>query len=169
MTDEARHDRNRARLQELHPVMRSRLARVLARLQAAGYRPRIQDAWRSPADQLIAFRLGHSHLRFGFHNATGPDGTPEALAADVLDDDAPLEPRRTFVLALAREARAEGLATGIAWGLPPAIRGALNMALSRGDPWEGKCGWDPTHCEWDGLTVRDVKAGVRPQTDERLA
>jgi hypothetical protein len=36
------------------------------RRPAQRLRPRIQDARRSPADQLKAFESGHSKLRYGF-------------------------------------------------------------------------------------------------------
>lgn len=167
MTEEARVVRNRQRMGELNPVFRHRLSTVIALMQRDGYRPRIQEAWRSPDVQLAAFHSGHSMLRFGFHNVTTADGRPDALAADVLDDDAPLEPRRTFVLALAKYARANGLDTGVDWGLPESIRAALNAAIAKSEPWEGKIGWDPLHVQWDGITIQQVMAGLRPVTDER--
>lgn len=169
MTEEARIDRNRSRMRDLNPVFRHRLSTVIALLQRDGYRPRIQDAWRSPEAQMEAFNSGHSLLTFGFHNTTTPDGLPDALAADVLDDDHPVDASRAFILALARYARANGLQTGIDWGLPASIRAALNHAIENGETWEGKLGWDCLHCEFAGLTVQQAKAGIRPATDERLA
>ena len=87
MTEPARRARNESRLQELFPTFRARIRRVIKRLEDNGLRPRIQDAHRSPEDQLAAFNAGHSKLKFGFHNVTAGDGTPEALAVDMLDDD----------------------------------------------------------------------------------
>lgn len=162
MTESSRIERNRSELQTCHPVFRAKLAMLLAVMQAAGYRPRIQVAWRSPDDQLVAFRTGHSHVTWGFHNATAPDGTPEALAADVLDDDHPLAPSRPFLIVMAREARALGLDTGIDWDLPSNVRLALNAAIEKGAMWEGKIGFDPTHVEISGLTVAQAHAGLRP-------
>lgn len=170
MTDDARDERNRTRLQEAHPAFRAALARVIARLQAQGYRPRIQQCWRSEADQLAAKRSGHSELAWGLHNATSPAGEPEALAADVLDDDAPLAPSLPYLFALARAARAEGLRTGIDWGLPAPIRASLQAAITQNIPWEnsvsgkpGPIGWDPQHVQWDGISIADAKAGARPE------
>lgn len=162
MTEEKRRARNRSELQTCHPVFRRRLSLVLATLEARGLRPRIQVAWRSPHDQMLAFESGHSHVTWGFHNATAQDGTPEALAADVLDDDAPLEPRREFLLALARTARNNGLNTGIDWDLPANVRTALNAAIIRGDVWEGKIGFDPCHVEWTGISIQQARTGERP-------
>ena len=162
MTDEARLDLNRRHLQQCHPAFRHRLSLVLARLQTLGERPRIQQAWRSPEEQMQAFTSGHSKLRWGFHNATSIEGIPEALAADVLDDDHPLNPSRAYLFALARESRAVGLSTGIDWGLPTAIKVALAKALVNDVAWEGKIGWDACHVEVTGVTVAQAKAGIRP-------
>ncbi len=167
MTDADRTDRNRERLTECHPAFRHRLAMVLAQLQSQGFRPRIQDAWRSPEDQLLAFQTGHSKLRWGFQ--TAPDGLPDALAADVLDDDAPLNPRLDFVFALAKEALLNGLTTGITWGLPPTIRKSLNYAILNEATWTGKIGWDACHVEVVGVSVQQAMAGVRPVSTETLA
>jgi hypothetical protein len=63
MNEQARQTRNAQKLLELYPTFRKRLAAVIADLESRGLRPRIQDAWRSPADQLIAFNTGHSKIR----------------------------------------------------------------------------------------------------------
>lgn len=162
MREASRVGVNRTRLQECHPAFRQRLALLLAILQADGYRPRLQQCWRSPEDQLAAFTSGHSKLQWGFHNATTPDGKPDALAADVLDDDHPLEPPKAYLLALARAARKVGLTTGITWGLPQNIRTALDAAIEQGTPWEGKTGWDPCHVETTGVSVQEARNGQRP-------
>ena len=55
-------------------------------MEKAGYRPRVQTAWRSVADQLDAYKRGTTRVQFGFHNMTGATGAKEALAADIWDD-----------------------------------------------------------------------------------
>ena len=162
MLEADRVARNRARLQECFPWFRTALALVLAELQADGFRPRIQCAWRSVADQEEAFRTGHSHVRFGFHNVTGAGGVPEALAADVLDDDHPLDISRAYVLALARAALKHGLTTGIDWDLPTNIRVVLNAAIASGADYVGKLGFDPMHIECTGITIPAARSGRRP-------
>lgn len=162
MTEIARIERNRDRLQECDGIFRHALARMLADLQAQGFRPRIQDAWRSPADEERAYVTGHSEVRRGFHSVTNPDGSPAALAADVLDDDRPLAPSRAYVLALTRTARAHGLQTGILWGLPAITRGQLDAALAAGTDWTGPVGWDVLHVEIAGLTIAEALAGKQP-------
>jgi hypothetical protein len=140
------------------------LALVIRDLERAGFRPRIQDAWRSPEDQLRAFQSGNSKLKFGYHNATGPGGEKEALAVDLLDDDAPIRPTRRYLLALAIAARDHNLSTGLAWDLPANLKRAIEDAIkSRNvDAPISKIGWDPCHLEITGISVADVKRGKRP-------
>ena len=126
-------------------------------------RPRIQDAWRSPDDQLKAFNSGHSKLRFGFHNVTGPNGEKQSLAVDLLDDDHPANEGSGYLLRLAAAAESHGLATGIRWGLPLALRDAIDAAVAARDfGARVKIGWDPAHVEATGLTPSDAKRGARP-------
>ncbi len=161
MTEADRLTRNVEKLAECDRGFRNRLATVIGQLQSQGYRPRIQEAWRSPAAQLAAFHAGHSHVPWGFHCATGPEGEPQALAADVLDDDFPENPRREYLLALTRTARNRGLTTGIDWGMLPPMKAALNAALATGAAWPHALGWDPTHVECTGITIAEAQAGKR--------
>lgn len=163
MKEPQRLERNRQRLAECHPAFRRRLARVIARLEDQGLRPRIQDAWRSPQKQLEAFESGHSKLKFGFHNCTGADGAKESLAVDLLDDDSPIAPSTRYLLMLAAAARANGLDTGVLWGLPAVLKAATDAAIGGGDfDAAVKVGWDPAHVEATGITVAEAKAGKRP-------
>ena len=163
MTESARRARNAQRLTELHSAFATRLLRVVEALEADGVRPRVQDAWRSPADQLAAFESGHSKLRFGFHNVTGPEGQPESLAVDLLDDNKPTALGRRYLLRLAAAAGEQGLTTGIRWGLPTPLHDAIDAAVAAKD-WSApvKLGWDPAHVEVTGITVAQARAGARP-------
>jgi hypothetical protein len=163
MTEPARLARNTQRQGELFPTFAMRLAAMIALLEAQGLRPRIQDAWRSPEDQRKAFESGHSKLLFGFHNVTGSAGQREALAVDLLDDDHPLNPRRPYLLKVAAAAEREQLVTGIRWGLPKALRAAIDEAIAE-ERWDAdvKIGWDPCHVEPTGITVAEARAGARP-------
>lgn len=125
MTEQAGKQRNAERLAELFPTFRAGLARVIADLGTMGEWPRIQDAWRSPADQLKAFNAGHSKLKFGFHNVTGPNGEKESLAVDLLDDNSPLEMGTKQLLKPAFASERNGLATGIRWGLPANVANVI--------------------------------------------
>jgi len=164
MNEQARKDRNTQKLLELYPTFRKRLAAVIADLESRGLRPRIQDAWRSPADQLLAFNSGHSKLKYGFHNVTGAKGEKESLAVDLLDDDFPLASRKSYLLNLADAAKKQGLNTGIRWGVPTALVKAIDDAI-KNKTWDAnvKIGWDPTHVEPIGITSTEAKAGKRPK------
>lgn len=163
MNETDRKQRNHDRLLELYPTFRARVGKVIELLETQGMRPRIQDAWRSQADQLKAFKNGHAKLKFGFHNVTAANGKPEALAVDLLDDDAPLSPGKNYLLHLAAAAQAAGLDTGIRWGVPKSLAAAIDAAIATQD-WDAnvKIGWDPTHVEPIDITVADAKAGKRP-------
>lgn len=163
MKEADRKMRNQTRLQELYPTFRLRVAQVIAALESSGIRPRIQDAWRSPADQKKAFDSGHSKLLYGFHNVTGQDGSPEALAVDLLDDDSPLNPGKSYLLQLAAASEKAGLVTGIRWGVPAKLVAAIDVAITAKN-WDAniKLGWDPTHLQPTDVTVAQAKANQRP-------
>ena len=163
MKEDARKARNAQRMIELFPTYAARLKRVIKRLEDAGLRPRIQDAWRSPEDQLKAYNSGNSKLKYGYHNVTGANGRKEALAVDLLDDDFPTNSRKSYLLQLAAAAAAEGLNTGIRWGVPDNLIGAIDQAIAAKN-WKANVhiGWDPTHTETTGVTVDQAENGKRP-------
>ncbi|WP_157050640.1 hypothetical protein [Herbaspirillum rhizosphaerae] len=66
MNEEERNARNNARLQELYPTFRARIAKVINLMEQVNFRPRIQDAWRSPEDQIVT---SGSTLRPIAHNS----------------------------------------------------------------------------------------------------
>jgi hypothetical protein len=163
MTEQQRQLRNSERLLELFPSFRARISQVITELEAMAVRPRIQDAYRSPADQLIAFNTGHSKLKFGFHNVTGPNNEKESLAVDMLDDDNPLNLSKSFLLKLAFASEKSGLRTGIRWGVPQKLITAIDAAIAAQD-WDAdvKIGWDPSHVQPVGITATEAKNGKRP-------
>jgi len=163
MKEADRIERNEERLKELYPAFATRVKQVLLDLQSVGVRPRIQDAYRSPMDQMKAFTSGNSKRKFGFHNVTGPGGEKEALAVDIVDDDAPLNPSTAYLMKLAVAARRNGLVSGILWGLTPAEQKEVNDIIKlRNFKAPVKVGWDPAHVEPVGITVEEAKAGMRP-------
>ena len=167
MNEADRLQRNHIKVRELHPAIRPKMEAVLLELESYGYRPRIQEAWRSPQDQLAAYRAGTSKIKYGFHNATAPDGTKEALAADVWDDDRPFTAKTHFMLHLLAATEKNGLTTGIRWSLSDARIKLIEDAIAEED-WNRPVwvGWDPLHVEVTGLTVQEVEAGKRPGMDE---
>jgi len=167
MLEVERIQRNQSRLQELYPSVRIRIEAVLKEMEAAGCRPRIQDAWRSPEDQLKAYKAGTSHVEFGFHNVTGANGVKEALAADILDDNRPLGAKTDYMLRLAAAAERNGLTTGVRWGLTDTYSKAIDDAIAA-QTWTIPIhvGWDPLHVEITGLTIPEAKHGKRPDTKD---
>jgi hypothetical protein len=163
MQEAARKKRNEEKLIELYPSFRARIKRTIQALEAAGLRPRIQEAWRSPEAQRAAYESGHSKLLFGFHNVTGLAGNPEALAVDMLDDNAPLNPGKAYLLHLAAAAEKTGLMTGIRWGVPASLVSGIDAAIAAAD-WSAavKVGWDPTHIQPVGMTAGEARSGTRP-------
>jgi hypothetical protein len=163
MKEPDRKKRNADRLTELYPPFRARVEKVIRDLESGGLRPRIQDAWRSPADQQIAFNSHHAQVRFSFHNVTAKDGSPEALAVDMLDDDHPLGPAKSYLLHLAASAEKAGLVTGIRWGVPKKLIQAIDAAIASQE-WDAqvKVGWDPTHIQPVGITIAQARSGQRP-------
>jgi hypothetical protein len=83
---------------------------------------------------------------------------------DLLDDDHPLNPGRPYLLKLAAAAEQQQLVTGIRWGLPAALRAAIDDAIATRQ-WNAsvKIGWDPTHVEPTDITVAQARGGVRPK------
>ena len=163
MTEPNRIKRNQDRLKELFPSFAKRIGKIIADLESAGVRPRIQEAFRSPADQLKAFNGGFSKLKFGFHNVTDASGNPESLAVDLLDDDRPLTPTSGYLLRLAAVVQKHGLETGILWGLPAKLQLGVTNAIAAGDfTSQVKVGWDPTHIQPTDVTIAEAKSGKRP-------
>jgi hypothetical protein len=165
MQEAARIERNKERLTECFPTFATRVAAVIKDMEALGFRPRIQDAFRSIADQQKAVAGGFSKVRFSFHNVTGANGKPEALAVDMLDDDHPgdVVPRK-YLITLASVGQKHELHSGIFFSLKTAAqRTALQAAIDalNFDP-AVKIGFDPTHLEPTGLTIAQAKAGKRP-------
>ncbi len=165
-----RKERNRKRLGECHSGFSFKVSQLIHKLEQEGFRPRIQDAWRSPAEQKKKFDTGRSKLEWGFHNACKEDNTPEALAVDLLDDDQPLAPSKPYVLALAAHAADLDLRTGVLWGLPQDLRDATRAAIEARDfDAAVKIGWDPTHVEVTGISLDAAREeGKRPAVPEEL-
>jgi hypothetical protein len=164
MKEADRLARNKQRLAECFPTFSKRVAKVIKDMEGLGFRPRIQDAHRTIADQLIAFNGGFSDVKFGFHNVTGANGKPESLAVDLLDDDSPLAPGRKYVITLASVAQKQGLHSGIFFRLKTAAeRKALQDAIDNLDfSLKIRIGFDPTHLEPTGITIAAAKNGARP-------
>jgi hypothetical protein len=169
--DEAnRRARNDSMLGELYPAFRVRVQALLKALENDGYRPRIQEAWRSVADQLADYQAKRSAVQYGFHNVTSADGTKESLAADIYDDDNPVSPNPDYILHLAAEAQSNDLISGVRWGLSDEDSALIDVALANKN-WDAKVkiGWDPLHVQVTGMTIQEAKQGKRPAMPEGMA
>lgn len=164
MTDEARKKRNALGFLEMYPTFARWMAAIERDMEGHGQRPRFQEIWRSPEDQLEAYRNGNSTVRYGFHNVTGKDGGKESLATDVLDDDNPNRESVGYCLLLASSARAHGCETGILWGLDRKQRKMVNEAIMKRN-WlaDIKIGWDPCHVQIAGMSILAARLGKRPK------
>ncbi|MBN2388037.1 MAG: C39 family peptidase [Anaerolineales bacterium] len=163
MLERERKARNGAKLQEMHPDFRARVEAVLVEMESYRYRPRIQEAWRSPEEQAEAFRRGRSKIEYGYHNVTAPDGTKEALAADIIDDNRPLGPKLHFILHLTAAAEKNGLTSGVYFDLAPEKALRLKEALAA-ENWNAAVhiGWDPCHVQTTAVTIEEAREGKRP-------
>lgn len=105
------------KLQSLDPGFRVKVEQMVAALAQRGFQPRIFYGWRSVAVQQQLYAMGRSKVRFSFHNAQRPDGTPNAWAVDVIDQRwGWQEPDcMPFFNALGEEANSRGLVWGGDW------------------------------------------------------
>ena len=163
MTEEERKTRNAQRLTECNPAFRKKVAAILADMEGHGWRPRIQEAWRSPARQRQLLAEGFTKVRWGMHCATTESGKPDALAVDILDDDRPNNEGTRFLLMLASSAKAHGCLTGIDWGLSSKRKETVREAVAKRD-FDAKVsvGWDPCHVQIGGISVIEARSGARP-------
>jgi len=106
------------KLASLEPAFAQHVAAILDELSRRGFQPKLFFAWRSVAKQLELVKAGHSKVKFSFHNALAPDGTPRALAADIVDQRWHWDPTaatKGFWKALGQAAIARSLVWGGSW------------------------------------------------------
>lgn len=106
------------KLMSLHPEFRPKVEAVLAALREQGFQPRIVYGWRSLEVQQRLVAEGRSKVRFSFHNAQQPDGTPASYAADIVDSRwlwTGAAESNGFWRALGAAARSQGLVWGGDW------------------------------------------------------
>jgi peptidoglycan L-alanyl-D-glutamate endopeptidase CwlK len=106
------------KLASLDSVLRNKTRRILERLKAQGFKPKIFYAWRSVAVQRELVRQGNSTVKFSFHNAQYKNGQPRAYAIDVIDRRWAWEPKAAqngFWDALGKAGKDEGLFWGGDW------------------------------------------------------
>jgi len=102
----------------MHPQLRPKVQKVLSALKDRGFQPKVFYGWRSVVVQLKIYAQGHTKVKFSFHNAQKPDGTPNSYAADIVDKRYGWEPGAKtsgFWKALGEEAKKQGLHWGGDW------------------------------------------------------
>lgn len=151
-------------LAALYPPFATRLQRALAELALEGIPFKVMRTARSLERQAHYRQHGWSTVSRSYHTVTAADGSPEALAADVvpigIDLEAPLDHPDTAKAArafrrLLEVCRKHGLRTGGEW-----------------EPDGGKwsrfgLGWDPGHIQpapWGGSIDSAHDQGRRPWT-----
>ena len=106
------------KLQSMNLSLRPKVQAVLEALTQRGFQPKIFYGWRSVAVQLQLFQQGNSKVKFSFHNAQRPDGTPNSYAADIIDSRYGWSPQAEtsgFWKALGEEAKKQTLYWGGDW------------------------------------------------------
>jgi hypothetical protein len=106
------------KLASLDPDLRPKVEKILKSLTDSGFQPKIFFGWRSVQVQLEIFNQGNTTVKFSFHNAQKPDGTPNSHAADIVDKrwgwDPPAE-KNGFWKALGKAAKDQSLVWGGDW------------------------------------------------------
>lgn len=131
----ARHPK----LAELRPQFRPLVAAILADLEAAGYQPKISNAYRTAEQQAAKKAAGYSlTAKPGYHNW--------GLACDIVDRRWAWQVRSEtveFFRALRAACDAHMVASGGWWGLKP--------GRERPSPWlRYGLGWDVAHLQMIG-------------------
>lgn len=106
------------KLESLNLNFRIKVKAVVDALKLRGFQPKIFYGWRSVAVQQELVRKGRSKVKFSFHNAQKPDGTPNAYAADIVDQRwgwNNAAETNGFWTALGEEAKTRGLVWGGDW------------------------------------------------------
>ena len=73
------------KIQSLTLDLRPKVKTVVEALKKRGFSPTVFYGWRSVAVQLQLYNQGNSKVKFSFHNAQKPNGTPNSYAADIID------------------------------------------------------------------------------------
>lgn len=106
------------KIASLDPAFQPKVVKIIKALEQAGFQPKIFFGWRSVQVQLELVKKGNSKIKFSFHNAQKPDGTPNAYAVDIVDkrwgweDEAE---KNGFWKALGKAAKEEGCVWGGDW------------------------------------------------------
>lgn len=102
----------------LTPGLQPKVKAVVEALKKRGFSPTVFYGWRSVAVQLQLYNKGNSKVKFSFHNAQKPNGTPNSYAADIIDSRYAWSKQAEtsgFWKALGEEAKKQSLYWGGDW------------------------------------------------------
>jgi hypothetical protein len=161
---------NLERLKLIDLSIRENIKQTLIDMYLAGHRPLIhQDVYRTPAEQLDKFNRGVSTLKWGFHCATNPDGTPGSLAADIVDANHGWFAEKEYYLSnidekfwvcLGRCALKNNLGWGGFFGISDETK--IRQELSENTAYNGQqFGWDVAHVQTNNVSVIEAMNGKR--------
>ena len=106
------------KLRSMNPMLATKVRALLTALTQRQFQPKVFYGWRSVEVQARLFAMGRSKVKFSFHNAQQPNGTPNAYAADIIDGRYAWTPQAEssgFWKALGEEAHIRGLVWGGDW------------------------------------------------------
>ena len=106
------------KIQSLTTDLQPKVKAVVEALKKRGFSPTVFYGWRSVAVQLQLYNQGNSKVKFSFHNAQKPNGTPNSYAADIIDSRYAWSKQAEtsgFWKALGEEAKKQGLHWGGDW------------------------------------------------------
>jgi len=115
--DSSRWSQNK-KIASMKPELRPKVQAVVDALAKRDFKPKVFFGWRSVAVQLKLYEEGNSTVKFSFHNAQKPDGTPNSYAADIIDERYGWNDEAQssgFWKALGEEAKAQQLYWGGDW------------------------------------------------------
>jgi hypothetical protein len=148
LSESQRRLTNEDRLAKCDASFAAKVRAVIVDLESSGFRPWVAESWRSPKLQVQAFTLGHSQVKFGFHNVVGSRREPRAFAVDLIDTPGANAPSQAYALRLSSIAHHYNLNTGILWGLSHQQRRLVGQAVEALHVYRSvKIGWDPCHLE----------------------
>jgi hypothetical protein len=148
LSENQRRMANEDRLAKCDAGFAAKVRAVIYDLESSGFKPWVAESWRSPKHQVQAFTLGHSQVKFGFHNVVGSRREPRAFAVDLIDTPGANAPSQAYALRLSSVAHHYNLNTGILWGLSHQQRRVVAKAIEALHACRSvKIGWDPCHLE----------------------
>lgn len=158
----------------LYGPFRLRVERVLHGLVGRGLDPRVRATFRDEERQKYYVRSGWSRVDWSFHMARNDDGSPGALAADIVPAGwiRPVSGKESLFPDVWEEGPWQSEEYGrikLAYFAAVLLELAEKWELTTGARWSKTgtlgdlgFGWDFTHMQPANLRMSDARRGVRP-------